>query len=99
MYCASSYLAKKINVKDTTARNYLHIFTALELIDKVVNENDNTGMYSIKEFTVDVLNNANLIAKKFIDNKISVSKFNKKTSSPLFGKERTELIFSDKNNK
>lgn len=95
LYCASSYLAKKINIKDTTARNYIHIFTVLELIDKVVNK-DNTGMYSIKEFTVDVLNNANMIAKEFIDNKISVSKFNKKTSLLMFGKEKTELIFSDK---
>ncbi|UZT06163.1 hypothetical protein ONV75_16410 [Clostridium sp. LQ25] len=95
LYCSSSYLAKKINIKDTTARNYLHIFTALELIDKVVNKDD-TGMYSIKEFTVDVLNNANMIAKEFIDNKISISKFKKKTSLLMFGEEKTELIFPDK---
>lgn len=98
LYCSSSYLAQKINIKDTTARNYLHIFTALELIDKIENK-DNTGMYSINEFTEDILNNANMIAKEFIDNKISVSKFKKKTSLSMFGKEKTELIFSDKNNK
>lgn len=95
LYCSSSYLAEKISIKDTTARNYLHIFTALELIDKIANK-DNTGMYSIREFTEDVLNNANMIAKEFIDNKISVSKFKKKTSLLMFGKEKTELIFSDK---
>lgn len=96
LYCASSYFAKKINVKDTTARNYLHIFTALELVDKVVNEKDNTGMYYIKEFTKDVLDNANIIAKKFMDNKISVAKFNKKNSLTLFGEEKTNLIFTEK---
>lgn len=105
MYCPYINFGEIINKSGNTAGKYLNIFTALNLIKKKVDKDDNKNnrnapaRYIIKEFTESVLKKADEIARLFMLNNIKISDFNEKKCKEVLGEEKTNEIFFAQSNK
>lgn len=99
MYCPNVTFGELINKSGNTAGKYLNVFTALNLIEKKVDKNDNKNnrnapaRYIIKEFTESVLKEADEIARLFMLKNIKISDFNENKCKEIFGEEKTKEIF------
>lgn len=107
-YVLSAYqnIAERTGISKTNVNNYINMFLAFELIERIgyknkinksrANRND-TSLFNIRKFDGDILKNADLIAKKFIDNNITPSKVTYKELQKIFSEEKLTKIFLDKN--
>lgn len=105
MYCPNITFGELINKSGSTAGKYLNVFTALNLIEKKVDKDDNKNnrnapaRYLVNKFTEEVLNKADEVARLFMLNNIKILDFNEKKCKEILGEEKTKEIFFAQSNK
>lgn len=99
IYCPNVTFGEIINKSRNTAGKYLNVFTALNLIEKKVDFEDNKNnrnapaQYIIRKFTESVLKKADEVARLFMLNNIKISEFNENKCKEILGEEKTKQVF------
>lgn len=108
MYCPNVTFGELINKSGNTAGKYLNIFTALGIVEKKVDKEDDKknrnnrnapARYIIKEFTESVLKEADEVARLFMLKNIKILDFNENKCKEILGEDKTNEIFFAKSNK
>lgn len=105
MYCPNITFGELINKSATTAGKYLNVFTALGLVEKKVDVDDNKNnrnapaQYIIREFTESVLKEADEVARLFMLKNMKISDFNENKCKEILGEDKKNEIFFAQSNK
>lgn len=105
-YIALDYntIAINVGIKASTISPYINLFCALGLIQKKQLDTNNKknnqrnviSSFYIGKYDKELLEYANRMSKKLIDNKVTKSKFTASKCLEVFGLEMMEKIFTDK---
>lgn len=101
VYLSNRYLAKEVGKAYSTITPYVNTFALMgfykkNIINNLKQYNDTTS-YKMNYINNDILTNANLIAKKMIDDNISFSKVTYKYIKDNYGVNVAKSIILDKN--
>ncbi|WP_252225767.1 hypothetical protein [Clostridium sp. ZBS2] len=105
IYCPNVTFGKIINKSGNIAGKYLNVLTALCLVEKKVDKEDNKNnrnapaKYYIKEFTEEILKKSNEVARLFMLNNVKITDFTENKCKEILGEEKAKEIFFAKSNK